>query len=65
MTDKPPDALRLARLPTPIGTALLVTDEAGVLRAFDFEDFEGRMGALVAPALWRDQPRGGRGATGR
>ncbi|MGH6812982.1 MAG: methylated-DNA--[protein]-cysteine S-methyltransferase [Methylocella sp.] len=47
MTGKPPDALRLDHLPTPIGTALLVTDEAGVLRAFDFEDFEGRMARLL------------------
>jgi methylated-DNA-[protein]-cysteine S-methyltransferase len=47
MTEKPPDALRLERLPTPIGTALLVTDEAGVLRAFNFEDFEGRMARLL------------------
>jgi methylated-DNA-[protein]-cysteine S-methyltransferase len=47
MTGKPPEALRLERLATPIGTALLVTDEAGVLRAFDFEDFEGRMARLL------------------
>jgi methylated-DNA-[protein]-cysteine S-methyltransferase len=47
MTGKPPDALRLERLPTPIGTALLVTDEAGVLRVFDFADFEGRMARLL------------------
>ncbi|MDQ6868688.1 MAG: methylated-DNA--[protein]-cysteine S-methyltransferase [Pseudomonadota bacterium] len=47
MTGKPPDALRLERLPTPIGIALLVTDEAGVLRAFDFEDFEVRMARLL------------------
>jgi methylated-DNA-[protein]-cysteine S-methyltransferase len=47
MTGEPPEALRLDRLLTPIGTALLVTDEAGVLRAFDFEDFEGRMARLL------------------
>ncbi|MDQ6702827.1 MAG: methylated-DNA--[protein]-cysteine S-methyltransferase [Pseudomonadota bacterium] len=47
MTDKPPDALRLERLPTPLGSALLATDEAGVLRAFDFEDFEVRMARLL------------------
>jgi methylated-DNA-[protein]-cysteine S-methyltransferase len=47
MTDKQPNALRLERLPTPIGTALSVTDEAGVLRAFDFEDFEGRMAHVL------------------
>lgn len=47
MIDKPPEALRLERLPTPIGTALLVTDESGILRAFDFEDFEERMTRLL------------------
>lgn len=47
MTDKPPEALRLDRLATPIGTALLVTDEAGRLRALDFEDFEARMMRLL------------------
>jgi methylated-DNA-[protein]-cysteine S-methyltransferase len=47
MTDKPPEALRLDRLATPVGTALLVTDEAGTLRAFDFEDFEDRMARLM------------------
>ena len=47
MTGKPPDALGLERLPTPIGIALLVTDEADVLRAFDFEDFEGRMARFL------------------
>ncbi|MGB7046402.1 MAG: methylated-DNA--[protein]-cysteine S-methyltransferase [Methylocella sp.] len=47
MIAKPPDALCLERLPTPIGTALLVTDEAGVLRAFDFEDYEERMARLL------------------
>src|SRR5437764_10184457 len=34
---------RLDRLPTPIGTALLVTDGEGVLRALDWEDYEFRM----------------------
>jgi methylated-DNA-[protein]-cysteine S-methyltransferase len=48
MTAPPPEALRLDRLATPIGTALIVTDEAGRLRAFDFEDFEPRMRRLLA-----------------
>ncbi|MGH6864012.1 MAG: methylated-DNA--[protein]-cysteine S-methyltransferase [Methylocella sp.] len=47
MTGKPPETLRLDHLQTPIGTALLVTDEAGVLRAFDFENFEARMARLL------------------
>jgi methylated-DNA-[protein]-cysteine S-methyltransferase len=47
MTAKPPETLRLQRHRTPIGVALLVTDEAGILRAFDFEDFEPRMLRLL------------------
>ncbi|HEY6451617.1 MAG TPA: methylated-DNA--[protein]-cysteine S-methyltransferase [Steroidobacteraceae bacterium] len=39
--------LMLDRLATPLGTALLVTDEAGVLRALDFEDCESRMLGLL------------------
>jgi methylated-DNA-[protein]-cysteine S-methyltransferase len=38
MTVKPPERLRLDRLATPIGEALIVTDEAGYLRAFDWAD---------------------------
>jgi len=38
MTSKPPERLRLDRLATPIGEALIVTDEAGILRAFDWLD---------------------------
>jgi methylated-DNA-[protein]-cysteine S-methyltransferase len=37
----------LDRLKTPIGIALLVTDEDGVLRAFDWEDYEARMLELL------------------
>ncbi len=47
MTAKPPETLRLERLPTPIGVALVVTDEHGLLRAFDFEDYEPRMMRLL------------------
>ena len=43
----PPEALTLDRLETPVGVALIVTDEAGVLRAFDFEDYEPRMRRLM------------------
>jgi methylated-DNA-[protein]-cysteine S-methyltransferase len=37
-----PVALRLERMPSPIGTLLLVTDTAGCIRALDFEDYEAR-----------------------
>jgi methylated-DNA-[protein]-cysteine S-methyltransferase len=39
--------LQLHRLDTPIGTALLVTDVKGVLRAVDFSDYEFRMLKLL------------------
>jgi methylated-DNA-[protein]-cysteine S-methyltransferase len=42
-----PDAFRLDRLKTPIGVALLATDEDGVLRALDWEDHEPRMRELL------------------
>jgi methylated-DNA-[protein]-cysteine S-methyltransferase len=42
-----PARLRLDRVATPIGTALLVTDEAGVLRALDFDDYQPRMLRLL------------------
>jgi methylated-DNA-[protein]-cysteine S-methyltransferase len=35
MTNRLPERLRVDRLPTPIGEALIVTDEAGCLHAFD------------------------------
>ena len=43
-----PKILTLDRLPTPIGVALLVTDEAGVLRAFNWTDYEPAMRAWLA-----------------
>jgi methylated-DNA-[protein]-cysteine S-methyltransferase len=46
-TSKQPEALGLDRLHTPIGTALLVTDADGVLRALDWEDYEARMKELL------------------
>lgn len=42
-----PHELRLDTLVTPIGDALLVTDEDGVLRALDFADYEHRMQRLL------------------
>ena len=47
MTSKPPERLRLDRLATPIGEALVVTDEAGYLRAFDWADRESGMARLL------------------
>ena len=44
---KQPEAFGLDRLRTPIGTALLVTDADGVLRALDWEDYEPRMKDLL------------------
>ena len=42
-----PESFNLDRLPTPIGTALLVTDADGLLRALDWEDHELRMKQLL------------------
>jgi methylated-DNA-[protein]-cysteine S-methyltransferase len=42
-----PARLLLDRIATPIGTALLVCDEAGILRALDFEDYRSRMLRLL------------------
>lgn len=43
----PPERLLLAELATPLGTALLVTDENGLLRALDFAGYEARMLRLL------------------
>lgn len=43
----PPETLTIDRLPTPVGTALVVTDEAGVLRAFNWTDYEASMRAWL------------------
>ena len=42
-----PEHLQLDRLASPIGEVLLVTDEAGRLRALDFHDYETRMLRLL------------------
>lgn len=47
MISKLPERLRLDRLPTPIGEALIVTDEAGYLRAFDWADRAASMARLL------------------
>src|SRR5579883_3212714 len=38
-----PESLRLDELKTPIGTALLLTDGEGVLRALDWQEFADRV----------------------
>src|ERR1700753_1049007 len=47
MNARQPDIFNLDRLKTPIGTALLVTDTDGVLRALDWEDYDPRMRELL------------------
>src|SRR5689334_899234 len=47
MTSKLPARLRLDPLGTPSGGALIVTDEAGYLRAFDWADCEPGMARLL------------------
>jgi methylated-DNA-[protein]-cysteine S-methyltransferase len=43
----PPERLLLDRMASPLGEMLLVTDEAGLLRAADFHDHEARMRDLL------------------
>lgn len=43
-----PEALTFERLTTPIGTAIVVTDEEGYLRAFNWMDYEAAMRAWLA-----------------
>ena len=47
-TARPPKRLDLERLATPIGTALVVTDEAGAVRAFNWSDYEPAMTGWIA-----------------
>jgi methylated-DNA-[protein]-cysteine S-methyltransferase len=47
MNAKLPQTFGLDRLETPIGTALLITDSDGALRALDWEDYESRMRELL------------------
>src|SRR3954465_1494365 len=44
---KLPETFGLDRLETPIGVALIVSDDDGVLRALDWEDYEPRMKELL------------------
>jgi methylated-DNA-[protein]-cysteine S-methyltransferase len=47
MPDTLPDRLRLDRMKTPIGEALLVTDADGCLRLLDWSDYESRLQTLL------------------
>lgn len=47
MAPTQPEYLHLDRLETPIGTALLVTDDQGFLRALDWSDYETRLHRLL------------------
>lgn len=47
MSARPTESFSLDRLSTPIGTALLVTDADGVLRALDWVEYEPRMWELL------------------
>lgn len=47
MSVAPSRDFTLDRLQTPIGTALLVSDADGRLRALDWDDYEGRMNELL------------------
>jgi methylated-DNA-[protein]-cysteine S-methyltransferase len=47
MIAKPPERLLIDRFETPIGVALLATDEGGYLRAFDWSDYEPRQLRLM------------------
>jgi methylated-DNA-[protein]-cysteine S-methyltransferase len=47
MNARPPETFSVDRLQTPIGTALLVTDAGGVLRALNWEEYEPRMKQLL------------------
>jgi methylated-DNA-[protein]-cysteine S-methyltransferase len=56
----PPETLMLDRMATPIGTALLVTDEAGALRAFNWTDYEPAMRAWLGRHYPKAKPIEGR-----
>ena len=47
MRAKQPPSFGLDRVKTPIGTALLVTDADGALRALDWEEYAPRMKDLL------------------
>ena len=57
--NKPPERLRLDRLATPIGEALIVTDAAGCLRAFDWADRYAGMARLLRLHYGSVEPEAG------
>ena len=61
MTAAQPERLTLDRLTTPIGTALVVTDEAGLLRAFNWTDYEPAMLAWIGRHYPKAKLEEGRG----
>ena len=61
MTSAPPEILTLDRVATPIGTALVVSDELGVLRAFNWTDYEPAMLAWLARRYGASRLAEGRG----
>ena len=62
MTEPRPSALTLERMATPIGEAMIVTDQAGVLRAFNWTDYEDRMLVWLGRHYPRTPMREGRSA---
>ena len=61
MTAAQPEILALERLATPIGEALIVTDEGDVLRAFNWRDYEDVMAGWLLrhyPRARREETRG-------
>ena len=60
VSNKPPETLTLDRLATPVGTALIVTDEAGALRAFNWTDYEAAMRAWIGKHYPKAKLREGR-----
>jgi methylated-DNA-[protein]-cysteine S-methyltransferase len=60
MTAAQPESLTLERMASPIGEALIVTDEAGVVRAFNWRDYEDRLRARIAKQYPRAVLREGR-----
>ena len=62
MSVAPPETLTLDRMETPIGTALVVTDQNGVLRAFNWSDYEPEMQSWIARRYARVALSEGRGS---
>lgn len=60
-----PQTFALSRLPTPIGVALVATDEEGRLRVFEWEDHEDRMQSLLDRFYGAGRARLEEGAGGR